>query len=89
MASAKDKDILDYAIQHDHIIVTLDVDFHTLLARRQSRVPTVIRIRIEGLKGKPLSELLKQVIDRAGDEIESGSALSVTEKGIRVRNLPL
>jgi predicted nuclease of predicted toxin-antitoxin system len=88
MASASDVEILDLAGRNDYIIVTLDADFHTLLAMRQSQAPTVIRIRIEGLKGQDLAQLLKRVIAHTKEDILVGSALSITEKGIRVRRLP-
>jgi len=89
MARAKDADILDFASQNDYVIVTLDSDFHALLAARQSQGPTVIRIRIEGLKGKGLAELLKIVIGCTTEDILAGSSISVNDNGIRVRRLPL
>ena len=88
MAQASDDEILDFASQKDFVVVTLDADFHTLLAMRKSQAPSVIRIRIEGLKGKELARLLKQVLNSTEAEILAGSAISVTTKGIRVRCLP-
>lgn len=80
MAAASDVEILDYAGHNDFVVVTLDSDFHTLLAMRQGKRPTVIRIRIEGLKGSGLAQLLKHVIDSAEDDIFTGAALSVSDK---------
>jgi predicted nuclease of predicted toxin-antitoxin system len=88
MAQASDDEILDFAGRKDFVVVTLDADFHTLLAMRKSQAPSVIRIRMEGLKGEELARLLKQILNSTKAEILAGSAISVTTKGIRVRCLP-
>ena len=53
------------------------------------RPPSVIRIRLEGLKGQQLAVLLKTVLDRCQNDLESGAMVVVTEVGIRIRHLPL
>jgi predicted nuclease of predicted toxin-antitoxin system len=47
-----DADILAYGRQELRVVVTLDADFHTLLALSGARSPSVVRIRIEGLRGE-------------------------------------
>lgn len=54
MATALDADILALGRQERRVIVTLDADFHALLAFSGAIVPSVIRIRIEGLRGEEL-----------------------------------
>ncbi len=49
MAAAKDSEILEAGIKSDSVIVTLDADFHALLAKSNAIKPSVIRVRIEGL----------------------------------------
>ena len=51
--------------------------------------PSVIRIRIEGLKGEGIALTIEQVIASGQKELESGAAVSVTSNGIRIRLLPL
>ena len=51
--------------------------------------PSVIRIRREGLRGEEIAQLLVQVMEQCRDDLERGAVVSVTETGIRVRNLPL
>ena len=89
MAAATDFAILNFAASHDYVVVTLDSDFHALLATQKSLSPSVIRIRIEGMKGAELANLLKVVIQCAIDDILKGAAISVTENGIRIRHFPL
>ena len=89
LSSASDAAILDEARVRSAVVVTLDADFHKLLALSQKSSPSVIRIRIEGLKGDQLALVLKQVISTAKTELIDGAAVSVTPARIRVRLLPI
>ena len=76
-------------MQQQAVVVTLDADFHHLLAASRSTLPSVVRIRIEGLKGDQLAAILVQVIAAAGTELSAGAVVSVTANRIRVRSLPI
>jgi predicted nuclease of predicted toxin-antitoxin system len=89
MATALDKEILDKARQDNFIVVTLDSDFHSLLALDKASKPSVVRIRIEGLKGKDVANIIKEVVEASQSELKNGAAVSVTQSAIRVRLLPL
>lgn len=89
MATATDASILDVARERQAAVVTLDADFHALLATSGAISPSVVRIRIEGLQGEQLASLLGQVLAIAGMEIEAGAVVSVTARRIRVRLLPI
>jgi predicted nuclease of predicted toxin-antitoxin system len=89
MATAADVAILAAARRRQAVLITLDADFHQLLAASQSTSPSVVRIRIEGLTGEQLSGILVQVIGAAGAELASGAVVSVTQGWIRVRSLPI
>jgi predicted nuclease of predicted toxin-antitoxin system len=77
------------ARQQDAIVVTLDADFHQTLAATRATSPSVVRIRIEGLKGNQLAAILIQVLATAGAELGAGAVVSVTPGRIRVRSLPI
>jgi predicted nuclease of predicted toxin-antitoxin system len=64
-------------------------DFHALLALSGVTGPSVIRIRIEGLRGENLARLLVSVIEICDDDLLKGAMVSVTENGVRIRRLPL
>jgi len=89
MATASDAHILEAARGRQAIVVTLDSDFHTLLAMSRAVSPSVVRIRIEGLKGEPLATILQSVVTMAGPDLEAGALISVTTDRIRVRRLPI
>ena len=89
MAAASDARILDFAREQGQVVVTLDADFHALLAFAKSTEPSVIRIRIEGLRAEDLARLLANVVEACGADVNRGAMVSVTESGVRIRQLPL
>jgi predicted nuclease of predicted toxin-antitoxin system len=89
MASASDESIIAYARENGFSIVTLDADFHSLLALANANRPSVIRIRVQRLKGPEVAALVSTVLGRIGHEIERGSFITVTPTTIRIRRLPI
>lgn len=89
LARASDDEIMDVARRRDFIIVTLDADFHSLLAASHARRPSVVRFRMERLKGRDIAVLMQRVVQLGKDELEAGAAVVVTHAGIRFRRLPL
>jgi predicted nuclease of predicted toxin-antitoxin system len=89
LSSASDQSIMNKAISDGRIIVTLDADFHTLLALSGAIGPSVIRIRIEGLKAMELARIINTVIKAFPDELRAGAVVSVGPKSARCRLLPL
>jgi predicted nuclease of predicted toxin-antitoxin system len=89
LATASDAEIIDFARQGGWIVVTLDADFHALLALSGATGPSVIRIRIEGQRAQGLATLLVNVLKVCEDDLAEGAMISVTENGARIRRLPL
>ena len=78
MAAAKDIQILRHAESEKRIVITLDSDFHTLLAQDNSAVPSVIRVRIEGLKSEAFAFSSFAKLHGITTIIESGVANGVS-----------
>lgn len=89
MSQAEDAEIIQKAREEECVVVTLDADFHTLLALDEATSPSVIRVRIERLRAQALTDLLLMIIAECEEEIEQGSAISVEPSRIRIRRLPL
>jgi predicted nuclease of predicted toxin-antitoxin system len=89
MSRASDQQILDHARRDQRVCVTLDADFHALLALSKAKAPSVIRIRQEGLTGAELAHLLKIIWPRLDQALRQGAMVSVTHRAIRVRRLPI
>ena len=89
LSRASDREILDYARGEIRVCVTLDADFHSQLAVSGATGPSTVRIRVEGLNGRALAELLQKVWPMVGDDLEKRSLVTVTESNIRLRHLPV
>src|SRR5208282_2830297 len=89
LATASDAEILHIGRLEGSVVVTLNADFHTVLALSGTTGPTVIRIRIEGLRAEDLAGVLVKVLEICKDDLMKGATVSVTENGVRVRLLPL
>jgi predicted nuclease of predicted toxin-antitoxin system len=89
LATADDSVILQEARNSQRVVVTLDADFHTLLALSGAASPSVVRIRIEGLRGAEVAKLIEDVIGNAHDDLLAGAVVTVQQARIRVRKLPI
>jgi predicted nuclease of predicted toxin-antitoxin system len=76
-------------LDQGRIVVTLDADFHALLALSRATSPSVIRIRIEGLHGQKAANLIQAVLKDCSEDLEKGAIVTVQPGRIRVRGLPL
>ncbi len=83
------RDILRLALAESRIVVTLDSDFHAILALSPAPSPSVIRIRIQGLRAEALVPMLLNAIGQFETELREGAAMSIQERKLRVRRLPL
>jgi predicted nuclease of predicted toxin-antitoxin system len=88
-ATAEDVAIIERAQQENRVIVTLDADFHTLLALSGSSSPSIIRIRIERLRAEVVTDLVLTILNQWSIEFTRGAALTVQSGRIRLRRLPL
>jgi predicted nuclease of predicted toxin-antitoxin system len=89
MADSDDDVLIAYAFAHDLVAVTLDADFHTLMAVSGAVRPSVIRVRIEGLKGPAMAAILARVLNLYAAELTAGAVVSVNPTKARCRLLPL
>ena len=89
LSVASDDAILAAGRAQGRTVITLDSDFHTILALEEASGPSVIRVRWEGLRGPEMAKLIGQVLALCLDDLESGAAVSVKPDGIRVRRLPI
>jgi predicted nuclease of predicted toxin-antitoxin system len=88
-STAEDTAILERAKAEDCVIVTMDADFHAILALSGVASPSVVRIRTQGLRGEDSAPLIQTVITYCGEELSGGAVVSVQKGRIRIRRLPL
>ena len=89
LSRSTDRQILEFARNEQRVIITLDSDFHTILALTNASTPSVMRIRLEGLRGPDLALLIKKIWPRVEPQVKKGAMVTVTESGIRIRNIPV
>ena len=80
---------MEYARRENRVCVTLDADFHALLAISAESGPSIIRIRIEGLKAPPLAGLLVATWPKIAAALAGGAMVTITDRAVRVKKLPI
>lgn len=89
MSNATDDEILTFAAGKQAILVTLDADFHTMLAVSGKSRPSVIRIRIQGLRAPEASGLLRKVLIAFAEDLHKGALISVKARKTTCHRLPI
>lgn len=77
MAAAKDSVIMEWARENGAAVVTLDSDFHALLVLHRRPFPSVIRVRMQGLNGPAVAELLRPVVMAHAAELAAGCMITI------------
>ena len=86
---APDREILGYAKSNGYIIFTHDLDFGTILASTKADCPSVIQIRAQDVTPEHLGRLVVSALDQFEKHLEDGALVTVNEKKLRARILPL
>jgi len=89
MSRSDDSDILQRARAERRVCVTLDADFHAILATSGEPGPSVIRVRKEALDATALAALLQDIWPSIEQALAAGAMVTVTDRAIRVRRLPV
>ena len=89
LSATTDAEILERARIDDRVCVTLDADFHAILALSGAEGPSTVRIRIEGLRAEALAALLLRAWPRIEADLQPGALVTIDLTSIRVRRLPV
>ena len=89
MSTAADEEILGFALGKNAVVVTLDADFHAILAVSAAVGPSVIRIRIQGLRAEEISECVRSVATGFEKELKAGSLVTVKTRKTTCHELPI
>ncbi len=86
----RDEEILTKARSEHAIVLTSDLDFGDLVIASKAPLPSVIIFRLQPpMSADKVNRYLARVIQTYAQDLEDGALLSVSEKWIRVRRLPL
>lgn len=86
---ATDREIMDWALAHHHIVFTHDLDFGTMLALSHSTGPSVIQVRTRDVLPDDLEGTVVAAIRQLETELAAGALVVVEPDRNRVRILPL
>lgn len=89
MSMASDEEIIAWSLERKATVVTLDADFHTILAVSRAIAPSVIRIRVQGLDAVAVVELVEKVITNFTGELSQGSLVTVKATKTTCHKLPI
>jgi predicted nuclease of predicted toxin-antitoxin system len=84
-----DEEIIKKARREGRVILTHDLDFGRLIALSQSRLPSVVTLRLDDMRPTQVNHYLTETLARFGEELETGALVSVNEQAIRARFLPI
>lgn len=86
---ASDRDIMDWALAHRHVVFTHDLDFGTLLALTHETGPSVLQIRAENILPDHVEGPVIAALNQHEADLSSGALVVVDEGRSRVRVLPI
>ncbi|MFB0515072.1 MAG: DUF5615 family PIN-like protein [Candidatus Neomarinimicrobiota bacterium] len=89
MAGAEDMETVDYARQHDMVILTMDLDFGGLMAQRAWDKPSVVTFRLENPETARINRILQSRLSEIEADLQVGALVTVAEFRVRVRALPI
>lgn len=84
-----DDQIIDKARREERVILTHDLDFGRIVALSQSQLPSVITFRLDDMQPVQVNHYLTEVLAQFSTELQAGALVSVHERAIRVRLLPI
>jgi predicted nuclease of predicted toxin-antitoxin system len=89
MSRTADEEILAFSLEKDAVVVTLDADFHTILAVSGASGPSVIRLRLQGLGAPEVVERVRNVLAGFEVDLKRGSLVTVKSLKTTCHRLPV
>ena len=86
---ASDRDIMDWAANHQYVVFTHDMDFGTMLALTHDAGPSVLKVRTENVLPDYLESSVIAALNQHEADLASGALVVVDESRSRVRVLPI
>jgi len=80
---------MDWAMKHEYIVFTHDLDFGTILALSHATGPSVLQVRTEDVLPDRLEGIVIASLKQHYTDLTSGSLVGVEESRARVRILPI
>ncbi len=86
---AEDSEILEFARQHNRVIITQDLDFSSLLALGGHEKPSLITFRLSVPDPEIITQKLLELLPQIASRLAEGCAITIDDRKVRVRRLPI
>ena len=86
---ASDAAIMEWAVAHEYVVFTHDLDFGTMLALSHATGPSVLQVRAADVLPDRLGDVILAALRQHDTELASGALVVVEERRSRVRILPI
>jgi predicted nuclease of predicted toxin-antitoxin system len=86
---AHDDELMRWAAEHDHVVVTSDLDFGAILAATKDRGPSVLQLRSDLLTPEAMGSAVLSALKQTEAELKNGALVSLDSARARLRVLPL
>jgi predicted nuclease of predicted toxin-antitoxin system len=86
---ALDPEIMEWARQHDAVVLTHDLDFGATLALTHAEGPSVIQMRSEDISPDAAGNSVISALRTYEEELAAGALIVIDETRQRIRLLPL
>ena len=84
-----DGDVLAKARVEGCVLLTHDLDFGDILAASGGTLPSVIIFRLKDMRADNVNFHLFSILEKQTAALEKGVVCSVTERRVRIRELPI
>ena len=86
---ADDATIMSWALDHDHVVFTHDLDFGTALALTHTGKPSVVQVRARRVLPEHMRAMVLAALKQFEQELTMGALVVVEPAKSRARILPL
>lgn len=87
--NAPDTELMSWAREHGHVVLTQDLDFSQLLFATRENGPSVVLLRMANEFDSNAREHVIAAISQAQAALTDGALLTISEKRVRLRYLPI
>ena len=87
--NAPDTEIMGYALAHDLVVLTHDLDFSAILAATQGEKPSVVQLRATDVSPEAIGRQVILALRQLEAELDEGALVTIDPERTRMRVLPL
>ncbi len=84
-----DQSIILKARAESRVILTHDLDFGRIMALSGQHLPSVITFRLSDMRPSEVNRRIAEVLLQFADYLKTGALISVDDRAIRTRRLPV